>query len=332
MDENRKIPAIEKIMDYVASGIGGVFSPSLKIWSAKKAAEALAIEANSKVTTLNLIDEEIEKARKIGSSDDLEKQIEISVTDSIEMRIKYQEAKRHQNIKDVVQLAIEELVGKTVNDHNVDHDFAARFFNDVQDITSFELKKIWAKILAGEINTPGFTSLHTLAILKNMSQRDAELFENVVQFVMGDIIFRGERYTNNLKEFPSLESIMTLSSYGLINPNTNLSIEKIGRINTDLDMESPSKINIDIYFEIQNVIYFIQGKYESSSVVIPIYRMSPQGVELSNIVKKEINMDYLNLFAKFLEDNSEFELYCCRIIEKQESGYRVNNKIKIEPS
>lgn len=320
MDENMKIPAIEKLIDYVASGIGAVFGPSLKTWSAKKDAETLAIEAKSKVTTLNLIDEEIEKVRKISSSDDLKKQIEISVTDSIEMRIKYQEAKRHQNIKDVVQLAIEELVGKTVNDHNVDHDFAARFFNDVQDITSFELKKIWAKILAGEINSPGSTSLHTLAILKNMSQRDAKLFENIVQFIMKDIIFRHKKYTKKLKNFPSLKSILTLSSHGLIITNSFLT------------MKYKSASNRKFYFRVQDVVYFIKGKSENSSISIPIYGMTPQGIELSNIVRREINADYLSLFAKFLEDNSEFELYCSKDIEKIEGGLKVNNMIKIEPS
>ena len=319
MHENIKISAIEKLIDYVASGIGAVFGPNLKTWSAKKDAEALAIEVKGKLTALNLIDKEIEQARKNSLSDDLKKQTEILITDSIEMRIKYQETKQHQNIKEVVQLVIEELDGKIVNDHDVDHDFTARFFNDVQDITCFELKKIWAKILAGEVNSPGSTSLHTLAILKNMSQRDAELFENVVQFVMGNIIFRDEKYIKNLKEFPSLESILTLNSYGLINsPSSQLS-HTIGT-------------NKVFNFEIHNVVYFTQRISENSDTSIPIHSMSPQGVELSNIVRKEINADYLSLFAKFLEENGGFELYRASIIEKQGSYVRYNNEIKIEPS
>ena len=104
---------------------------------------------------------------------------EVNITKEIESRLAFQEQKRQSNLGSVVRLAAEDLGGKEVENHTVDPDWAARFFADVQDVTSEHMQQIWAKILAGEVETPGRTSLHTLSILKNMTQRNAESFENL---------------------------------------------------------------------------------------------------------------------------------------------------------
>ena len=85
-------------------------------------------------------------------------------------------------------MAAKELGDKQVNDSNADHDWVARFFEDAQDVTSEDMQRIWAQILAGEVETPGRTSLHTLAILRYMTKRDAESFKNLSQFAVNGFI------------------------------------------------------------------------------------------------------------------------------------------------
>ena len=97
-------------------------------------------------------------------------------------------------------------------------------------------------------------------------------------------------------------------------------------------MEYLSQTNSDFLFNNLNFAYFIRSKSENGSINIPIYGMSPQGLELSNFVEKKINADYLRLFAKYLEENGGFELHCSQIIERPEDGVEFKNQTKIEPS
>lgn len=47
-DVNVKVPALEKLLDYVASGIGAVAGPILAKWKARRNAGARVIEAEGR--------------------------------------------------------------------------------------------------------------------------------------------------------------------------------------------------------------------------------------------------------------------------------------------
>ena len=57
-----------------------------------------------------------------------------------------------------------------------DHDWTARFFNDVQDVSSKELQSLWAKVLAGEVEQKGSVSVRALQVLKNLDRETAAIF------------------------------------------------------------------------------------------------------------------------------------------------------------
>ena len=46
------------------------------------------------------------------------------------------------------------------------------------------MQEIWARILSGEINHPGSFSLRAIEILKNLGQKDAELFGKICSFAI----------------------------------------------------------------------------------------------------------------------------------------------------
>ena len=49
VDLKVKVPALEKLLDYTASGIGAVAGPMLARWKSRKAADARLIEAKAEV-------------------------------------------------------------------------------------------------------------------------------------------------------------------------------------------------------------------------------------------------------------------------------------------
>ena len=49
--------------------------------------------------------------------------------------------------------------------------------NDVQDVSNEEAQQLYAKVLAGEVERPGHTSIKTLSILRDLDQSTAALFK-----------------------------------------------------------------------------------------------------------------------------------------------------------
>lgn len=315
-DLNVKIPALEKLLDYVASGVGVVGGPLLARWKARTRADVARIEAESRanalridaqahVETTKLIAEAQTEARKIMAAADSSLRGEVSIAEAIESRLEFQERKRESNIRSVVGKAAEALDGKHVDRHEVDHDWVARFFADAQDVTSEHMQAIWAKILAGEVETPGRTSLHTLTVLKNMSRRDAELFESVTQFVFLNFIpYGGQKLAerlNAIPEYPSFDNVIRLGSYGLL---------KQGPLRETLQMISGQHAT-----RIKDVMYVISTDSDVNELAFYAHVLTPQGKELNNLIGREINCGYLREIARYARDNGNFKIERARILE-----------------
>ncbi len=182
------MPGLEKLVNVVASGIGAVAGPMLAPWTARQHAKAKLIEASSQATSLQTIAQAQASARRaLTARDATSGTVEIT-REQIIQRLEFQEQKRQQNIVSVVRQAAEELGDEEVIDDEPDHDWTARFFEYVQDVSEEDIRSIWARILAGEVRTPGRVSLRTLSILRNMSRLEAELFSEAMRYVIDDFI------------------------------------------------------------------------------------------------------------------------------------------------
>ena len=177
MDPNAMVRALSKLLDYTASGIGAVAGPMLAPWQARREAAALRITAEGQADALRSIAAAQSDARDALASTSSNFQAEIDMAETVRQRIQFQEEKRHGNIGSVVGQTAELLGDKEVPDQEPDHDWTARFFNYIQDVSSEEMQLLWAKVLAGQIEQPGSISIRTLSILRNMDQASAKLFQ-----------------------------------------------------------------------------------------------------------------------------------------------------------
>ena len=187
IDINVKVRAIEKLVDYTASGIGSTASfffsrmvarrdAEARLISVKGEAKAKRVQAESQANTIRIITNAQAEARSTLISPEAVVEGEVTLGALVDQRIQFQEQKRQSNIESVVQQAALELGDEEVQDHQVDHDWTARFFSDVQDVSSEQMQALWAKILAGEVTRPGSISIRTLSILRNLNQDVASLF------------------------------------------------------------------------------------------------------------------------------------------------------------
>ena len=319
VDINIKIPAIKKLLDYSVSGVGAIAGSMLAKWKAQKEADALRIEAKGKADAIRLIAEAQSEARRKFDAPSLSIQGELDVSDQIQARITFQEEKRQRNIETVVRMAAEEIKDTEVKDHEIDHDWTAQFFASVKDVSSEKMQQIWARILSGEVETPGRTSLHTLTILKNLTQKDAELFSKVANFIIKDFIFH-EESTKNIHGFPTYNDFMKLSSYNLMHIGANLVKE----------LENKSAYHIVD----KNICYRISiNNTEQSDILniyIPSYILTVMGKEIYGFLKTDKNTDYLNVFAHFLkEENAKLER--APIIYKDEKAFPTEPFVPIVP-
>ena len=226
---NLKVPAIDKLLDYTASGIGSVAGPLMAPWKANREAEAKRIAAESDATILQIQAEAQARARDLLISQDTTISGELEITETVQQRLQFQEQKRQLNIRSVVGQAANLLGDKSVADVKPDHDWTARFFNDVQDVSSEEMQSLWAKVLAGEVERPGQTSIRTLGTMKNLDQSTAKLFRifcSACVFLMQDgknfmdvrvPSLGGNAASNSLQEYGlNFMQLNRLNEHGLI--------------------------------------------------------------------------------------------------------------------
>lgn len=332
MDINLKVPALEKLLDMVASGIGAVGGPMLARWKARSEADAVRIESRGKADALLLIANAQADARKSLDTVPTTLHGDVDIGNEIEARISFQEEKRQSNIASVVEMTASELNGKEVQNHELDHDWAARFFEGVQDVSSEQLQQIWSKILAGEVETPGQTSLNTLAILRNMRKYDAELFSRVAKFTIRDFILN-DSSAQNVPGFPTLDELMHLESLNLV------------RVGFDACKKLRGE---NAYFvDDLDVLYVISRNKSDKNAIyaadIPCHLLSSSGKELYDItefpkntgyrINPSKNADYLHAFAGFLNKHNNGILEYAPIVNRDKSGLQPGGPwIRIKPA
>ena len=171
MEIELKAKAIEKLVDYTASGIGSIAGPMLAPWQAKREGKAKLIRAKADSEILRLQAQAQSEARKLAIEPNADVSGTVRISNYMEQSLNYQTSKRIANVKSVVEKTAELIQDKEVPSDEPNHDWTARFFGSVQDISSQELHVLWSKILSGEIEQPGSTSILSLEILKILNQQ-----------------------------------------------------------------------------------------------------------------------------------------------------------------
>ena len=191
-----ELPAISKLIDYVAAGIGGIAGPLLAPWAARRRATAVMIEAQGEADARSILaaseahqlqtisQAQLEARRLFDPPFDppaLTQAAEHTDADLVTQAWQFQQDKRIRNIQTVAEAAAAELGDENVpgDDPDPDLDWTARFFSGVQDVSSAEMQELWAWVLAGEVRRPGSTSIRTLEILRNLDRRTATVFRRL---------------------------------------------------------------------------------------------------------------------------------------------------------
>lgn len=302
-----KIPAVEKLVEVTASGIGGVAGPLLAEWRARKEGRARVIAAEADRDVLRIQAEAQAEARSLLVGDVGGVVGRVELADGITQRIEYQELKRHANIASTVGTAALQLEGKMVPGGEADHDWTARFFDGVQDVSSEEMRELWGRVLAGEVERPGSTSIRALSVLRDLDAKTAQTFSKLcsaavyLEMCDGETLdarvpsLGGDASQNALLDFGlGYRELTRLNEHGLV----------IGDYNSYLDY-----VVVDDELD-GSALLRHQGKYwdwvnegpagKERIVRIHGVAMTTAGCELSRVVWPEPMPGYLGRLEAFL--------------------------------
>ena len=237
-------------------------------------------------------------------------------------KMTYTEYYKANNFLNVAKKADEEY-SKTPHTEKVDtynFDWFIRFYEAVGNISNEEMQKIWARILAGEIDHPGSQSLRTIDVLKNLSQTEAQLFRKICSYC----VFIGDRgflphYDNYLKKCNiSYSEIMILDELGLMVSDGMLSLQV-----PVTQKPALAFINKEL------IITVALEKDEKQIMIVKQFPLTKVGMDLALLVGETLSDDYFIEFARNLK-KPDYHICVHQIISFEEDGsvcYNVKNLI-----
>ena len=183
------------LIEKISEAIGGYFKPYQIRRVAEAEADAQIIEAQSKIEITDL--QRRAFVRFIG-----------------------EEALKQDNMEKITQKALPLLCESSKPD-NIENDWISNYFDKCRLVSNEEMQSLWAKVLAGEANSPGAFSKRTVNMLSSLDTVDARLFTSLCGFCwqIGDIvpIIYSEHETLYNEQGINFGSLTHLDSIGLIN-------------------------------------------------------------------------------------------------------------------
>ncbi len=145
------------LIERISDAIGGIFRPQQirRVAEAEADAEIITSKAKIKITDL--------QRRAMH-------------------RFLVEEAQKQWNIESIALKAVPGLAANA-SPENIEKDWIINFFDKSRLVSDDQMQELWARVLTGEANQPGFCSKRTVNLLASMDKTEAELFRSFCAFV-----------------------------------------------------------------------------------------------------------------------------------------------------
>jgi hypothetical protein len=185
-------------------------------------------------------------------------------------------SRKHANKESVVVHALEDLRGAPEEalsgreDETLSEDWLNMFSSHSENASSDHLRRMWGKVLAGEIRTPGSFSLSTLRFISELDRDIATKFQSAVRHrLMGSFILKAD----DLQGEPLLDLVF-LEEVGLLQQ-----VAGIGGLNIS------NKFNTDgkYIFRHGRLLLIAKGPPQGD-INIPVIKITRTGQEIASIL------------------------------------------------
>jgi hypothetical protein len=185
---------------------------------------------------------------------------------------------------------------------NIDDDWLNIFERYVEDASTERMQNLWARVLSGEIRSPGRYSPRTLRFLSEFSQADALSFSELVQNSLVDFVPKSLTKTNAEDDITHL---IHLEAAGLINGITN-------GFNQRFQFSEKG-----FYFLNEgNFTLALQGQ-PNDHVSFQITALTPLGCEIVSIIPERDTKMAMRNVANAIRCPQITAAHICRIVAKE---------------
>ncbi|WP_143871526.1 TIGR03899 family protein [Catenovulum sediminis] len=212
-------------------------------------------------------------------------------------------ARKQQNLENIMQQALSYVDEREPNEE-VDPDWLFQFFEMAESIFSQPMQRLWGKILAMQTLRPGSFSLRSLSTLKQMTHREAIVFQSACAILVRDKQEYGARILTGCYALPVW--------FGLLHPrkSKNVNLSKFGLSYPDLlsliDLNLIYASEIESSMEAGQIIELEGGakrlrlSVKTGGQVLTYYKLTQSGNELSRLIACELNAAYVEQLAATL--------------------------------
>ena len=301
------VGAVAKLGQYLLALLG---EPRLASWRARKLVEADKILAHGEAEVMEIraigtANAELAASAmlaKAGVPQDLLEKIE----GEIDQRIDTLFEERLRNLAQIVVRAERALPPGQVPDVEPDMAWTSSYSEAAQDITDEDMQEMWARTLAGEVATPGSTSIRTLSVLRNLDRRTAQLFRRLcslsVSLWLGDlpcldhrlVSFGEDTHRNSPTNFGiRFGDLLVLNEYGLIVSDFNTQADYRGAVCGPGNLAPGREQAGRLEFQGQKWALIHDGEWDfNQELWVQGVGLTQAGRELSKVVELERNAGY----------------------------------------
>ncbi|MCL1096845.1 TIGR03899 family protein [Shewanella gelidii] len=211
------------------------------------------------------------------------------------------------NLETVYKLALS-YTSSDVTGVDLDPDWSHQFFQMAEQIHNRKMQDLWARILASEIASPGNFSLRSLALLQQLTHREAQILEKALGMSVRVNkenrlkLISGYRISGGLGRLfrKSPATSLALSQFGL--PYSNiLTLVDAGILHRS-EFET-GLLNRKEPITLTMMDQQIHLRPKSEHLLFSYYRFTPIGDELSQLIQPKFDLEYLrSLKAQFSQD------------------------------
>ncbi|GAB2920534.1 TIGR03899 family protein [Rheinheimera gaetbuli] len=236
-------------------------------------------------------------------------QTSLTVAERAERRLLMQKERQQLNLERIILLA-QDYCPEQVSTQEVDPDWFQQFCQLVLDVSNGNMQQLWAKILAGEIASPGKFSLKTLHALQRMSYKEAIALQQAANLSCRSRQDPSGRIYFGYIRRPSLwqwltgrgRAVINLSQFGLSYPQI-LSLTDIGLLHSAEIESGELATGHSLHWQYQQQL--VSGKVRKN-VVLQYYKYTASGAELLPLLSIQPNQAYLQAIKQLLAGVIDF--------------------------
>lgn len=160
--------------------------------SAVAVAAALSVPVNTLIkkisNAIGMVYEPIHTVRMANAEATAERAKTLSAIENASLsaradrQLKLEAMNFQMNMESVIEHALP-LITEDACPENLEDDWLVNFFQKSRLVSDEKMQDVWARVLAGEANTPGSFSRRTVNLLNDLDRHDATKFEIICRFV-----------------------------------------------------------------------------------------------------------------------------------------------------